>query len=202
MNFCTGCKKHHEGPASICVLCIPKNRAKVAAYQASNKAFIRSLKEKPCSLCTKSFEWYMMEWDHLDPSKKVVSISNAFRWSRARILAEVAKCRLLCIGCHRVHTSSGVTAGTKKSKNRSARERNHSFVNGVKAVPCQDCDKEFEPLFMDFDHVRGRKAIGISEACHRKWSISKIADEIAKCDIVCCWCHRRRTQSRLMNEAA
>jgi hypothetical protein len=44
---------------------------------------------------------------------------------------------------------------------------------------------------MDFDHVRGEKLFGIGPgvASH---GLKALATEIAKCDLVCANCHRRR----------
>jgi hypothetical protein len=202
MKKCPICKRKHEGSYSVCDRCKQKNRDNVRRFCNENKAFIRTLKEKPCDDCGDSFEWFMMEWDHTDPSAKIRNISCAFRWSRKRILEEVTKCRLLCIGCHRLRTMSSIVIGTKLAKNRAARERNKAFVDELKKDSCTDCGRRFPSILMDLDHVSGVKVVPISNACHRKWSHEKILTEVAKCDLVCCWCHRRRTHRRLMDEVA
>ncbi|NGX08832.1 hypothetical protein UI24_16625 [Mycobacteroides franklinii] len=56
---------------------------------------------KVCVKCGSSSD---LELDHIDPRLK---ISNSiWTWSWERILAEVAKCQVLCEGCHRVKTRS------------------------------------------------------------------------------------------------
>jgi hypothetical protein len=60
------------------------------------------------------------------------------------------------------------------------------------AHPCVDCG-ETDPLVLDFDHVRGDK---VGEICilvgnRRPWPL--IEAEIAKCDVRCANCHRRKT---------
>ena len=56
---------------------------------------------------------------------------------------------------------------------------------------CTDCP-ETDPLVMEFDHVRGNKRSSISRMLrHCLWST--ILTEIAKCEIRCANCHRRRT---------
>ena len=47
-----------------------------------------------------------MEWDHLPGTEKTLVMSNTRRCAhgRARILAEIAKCELVCANCHRERT--------------------------------------------------------------------------------------------------
>ena len=63
------------------------------------------LRSVPCVDCGGSFPQCAMDFDHRDPTTKVRSvtqmISNA---SIERILAEVAKCDIVCANCHRLRT--------------------------------------------------------------------------------------------------
>lgn len=59
--------------------------------------------------------------------------------------------------------------------------------------PCLDCGTVFPYYVMDFDHVRGVKRANISTMVSRGRSLVTIGREIAKCDLVCANCHRRRT---------
>jgi hypothetical protein len=58
--------------------------------------------------------------------------------------------------------------------------------------PCVDCG-ENNPLLLDFDHRESATKLGnIGELSHRRgWNF--ILAEIAKCDVRCANCHRRRT---------
>lgn len=49
---------------------------------------------------------------------------------------------------------------------------------------------------MDFDHVRGEKFANVSKMVNTCEKLSRIEDEIAKCDLVCSNCHRIRTEKR------
>lgn len=69
-------------------------------------AWLRSLKEgKPCSDCGGLFPYQVMQWDHRPGFKKLGEISVDF-WGRTRdeVLAEIAKCDLVCANCHAVRT--------------------------------------------------------------------------------------------------
>jgi len=60
--------------------------------------------------------------------------------------------------------------------------------------PCADCGKVFAPYIMEFDHVLGEKRFSLGKmANHRREAVEA---ELAKCDLVCCACHRVRTQMR------
>ena len=74
------------------------------------------------------------------------------------------------------------------------RGRNRKLIREAKDVPCVDCGVQYPLCATDFDHVRGKKLFGLSEAS--SYSLQKVKDEIAKCDIVCANCHRVRTHKR------
>lgn len=77
---------------------------------------------------------------------------------------------------------------------QKARRRNQQYVRDYLAVhPCMDCGKIFHHSAMDFDHVRGRKVMNVSQMAARSYSLDRIVDEIAKCDVRCANCHRVRT---------
>ena len=46
-----------------------------------------------------------LQFHHADPTQKEIGVSDAVRrgWSRKRILAELAKCEVLCANCHAKH---------------------------------------------------------------------------------------------------
>lgn len=85
---------------------------------------------------------------------------------------------------------------TRMSRRRREREAIISiFVWKLKASSngCIDCG-ERDPIVLDFDHKNGiTKLFTISSARAKLLSLEKIKAEIAKCDIRCSNCHRRRT---------
>lgn len=60
--------------------------------------------------------------------------------------------------------------------------------------PCVDCG-ETDPLVLEFDHLRD-KCFNIGTGL-RTYTWHAIVDEIAKCEVVCANCHRRRTARTL-----
>ena len=63
--------------------------------------------------------------------------------------------------------------------------------------PCVDCG-EPDPVVLDFDHVRGDKVMPITKCIgQHNWSWKRLQTEIAKCDVRCSNCHRRKTAKQL-----
>jgi hypothetical protein len=84
-----------------------------------------------------------------------------------------------------------------KASVKRSRERNYSYVNEIKeTTPCADCDKHFDAVCMDFDHVRGEKVKDIAKMTNACCTLEAIQEEIDKCDLVCANCHRIRTRDR------
>ena len=59
--------------------------------------------------------------------------------------------------------------------------------------PCVDCG-EADPTTLEFDHRKGvDKVMCVSDMRRRRLSLDRIKAEIAKCDVRCANCHRRKT---------
>lgn len=60
-----------------------------------------------CQVCPENY-WQCLDFHHLDPSKKDLSISEgAYQVGKAKLLAELEKCVVLCKNCHtKVHGST------------------------------------------------------------------------------------------------
>ncbi len=66
-----------------------------------------------------------------------------------------------------------------------------------KSKPCIDCGKRYHQSLMEFDHRPGEIKLFSVNLGSTKRVTEKVLDEIAKCDLVCCLCHRVRTWNRL-----
>jgi hypothetical protein len=68
------------------------------------RALIRTAKEKPCADCGVQYPYFVMDFDHRDPSQKVACI-NVLAWcSEQALREEIAKCDVVCANCHRMRT--------------------------------------------------------------------------------------------------
>lgn len=76
--------------------------------ERSRKAWLVSLKAgKSCTDCGRVFPHQVMQWDHRPGTEKLGEISGSFKTrTREEILAEIAKCDLVCTNCHAMRTFS------------------------------------------------------------------------------------------------
>lgn len=127
MKTCTKCKqtkpldkfyyasKNVDGRQSWCKQCSTEGRL---AYYAANPTIEAQKKQvaqkkrrnwytelkqgKPCVHCGGVFHPAAMHWHHL--GDKVATVSSLNTHSRRTVLAEIAKCELVCANCHAVLT--------------------------------------------------------------------------------------------------
>jgi 5-methylcytosine-specific restriction endonuclease McrA len=57
--------------------------------------------------------------------------------------------------------------------------------------PCVACG-ETDPVVLEFDHIKGKEA-AIAELVYRNAPLSRLQEEIEKCQVLCCNCHKRKT---------
>lgn len=57
---------------------------------------------------------------------------------------------------------------------------------------CVDCGEK-DPVLLEPDHVRGKKKHGVGSMIRAARAWSEIEEELAKCDIRCVSCHRKKT---------
>lgn len=71
-------------------------------------------------------------------------------------------------------------------------ERNRrSILDYLRCHPCLDCG-EPDPVVLEFDHV-GQKHRDLSTMVSHGYSWRRIRQEIARCEVRCANCHRRKT---------
>lgn len=175
-----------------------ENRDQLLGYYrdkgAAHRAFVDRLKEgKPCLDCGRVFAPYVMEYDHVRGTKRY-GIGQMAHHRRELVLAEIAKCELVCCACHRVRSHA-----RRKLPKTPRLVRFHAWIREMKTKPCRDCGEVQPPEAMDFDHVHGEKVAGIAQMW--SWGRDKVLAEVAKCELVCANCHRERTV-QTMREAA
>ena len=81
----------------------------------------------------------------------------------------------------------------RQRKKAMVEERIEFLVAYLREHPCVDCG-ESDPIVLEFDHLRDKKFPISKGLTDRNWN--DVLDEIAKCEVVCANCHRRRTAKR------
>jgi hypothetical protein len=181
--------------------------ARFRVRQAGMVELLRDLRRVPCADCGGQFKPYQMDFDHRDPSAKSFTIMSGrvMLMPTAKVLAEVEKCDVVCVNCHRVRSRAQHRArlatgrpgiSPRLEEKRAVWRRQAALLDRLRDVPCADCGSRFPPCSMDFDHrdparKRSRVPALIGRAGDRR-----ILAEVAKCDIVCANCHRTRTEKR------
>ena len=88
----------------------------------------------------------------------------------------------------------------KKKHVKNVRERRDKVVeesrqfvwNYLSSHPCVDCG-ESNPVVLEFDYVRGRKKMIVSQLVQHGYGIKAIKKEIVKCEVRCSNCHKKKT---------
>ncbi len=70
------------------------------------------------------------------------------------------------------------------------------FFTFLSQQKCQDCG-ERDMIVLEFDHIGSDKEYNVSAMLQIGLGWNRIKTEIAKCEVVCCNCHRRRTHARM-----
>lgn len=180
--------------------------SRVRARRAQTVVFLRDVRRRPCQDCGGSFEPHQMDFDHRDPEEKTFRVTSgaAMLRSRQALLAEIAKCDIVCANCHRLRTQrrhaerrpASRGSSVYLARKRAAWRAHAELLNRLRHVPCADCARSFPPCAMDFDHRRGvTKRVAVTRMIGRA-GVEAILEEVAKCDIVCANCHRLRTFTR------
>ena len=113
----SGPKKGYQHPQGYCKECTKKDQAlRIKKNPEQHAKYVKTcvekltrlkieLKDKPCADCRKKYPPYVMDFDHREGEEKSFLISKyAGRVSRKRLLAEAAKCDVVCANCHRERT--------------------------------------------------------------------------------------------------
>ena len=85
-------------------------RVKMSAknFRLSRREFIDDLKDKPCADCGQEFPPECMDFDHRPDEVKVCNVATLHSRRKDLILAEVAKCDVVCANCHRIRSKKRV----------------------------------------------------------------------------------------------
>lgn len=133
-----------------------------------------------CEDCGYGVTIAALEFHHRDSKTKEFGVGN-FNGSWERLVAEAAKCDLVCANCHRRrHNYQGTVAA------RGKKARAIELMGGK----CGGCADVVPDSLFEFHHWDSReKKFGISrDGLSRPWEA--IAEELLKCVMLCANCHR------------
>ncbi len=82
-------------------------------------------------------------------------------------------------------------ARSRERTPRITKENQRWVTQYLETHPCVDCGEK-DRIVLEFDHVRDVKAGNISTMCYGS-GLNKVKEEVAKCEVRCANCHRRRT---------
>jgi hypothetical protein len=69
------------------------------------RELLRAAKDKPCADCGIKYPYYVMDLDHREGQEKCGVVARFLkRHSKQALLAEIAKCDVVCANCHRERT--------------------------------------------------------------------------------------------------
>jgi formate-dependent nitrite reductase cytochrome c552 subunit len=191
--------------------------ARVTQRHRATVAWLRELRTIPCLDCGGTFAPYAMEFDHRDPTTKLFALtsSRAMLKPREQLLAEIAKCDIVCSNCHQARTYAAFMMGTlrpasftpraiggtpeqRRCREKWARTRSEQadLLRAFRLSPCFDCGGVFDWFVMEFDHRDAtQKCANVPQMAGRA-SLRRLLEELEKCDIVCSNCHCVRTYAR------
>jgi len=104
-----------------------------------------------------------------------------------------------CRACAKAWYAANRKTHVQKVRQRNLKHRAELYkflAEYLRENPCIDCG-ETDIRVLEFDHRPGEQKLKmISALVAEPASLPKLLREIAKCDVVCANCHRRRTSTR------
>jgi thymidine kinase len=82
-----------------------RGREKWNRTRSEQSDLLRAFRQSPCFDCQRSFDWFVMEFDHRERTRKTADVTRlSGNASLMRLLEEIEKCDIVCSNCHRVRT--------------------------------------------------------------------------------------------------
>jgi hypothetical protein len=131
-------------------------------------------------------------------------IQKASKWIKSdRPKSRCRKCESIVVEESRQKTKLTNPEKFRKKQNKTIEynytltQRNLAYVHRYlqRFGKCVDCGITDDRV-LEFDHIQGEKIDGVVRLASQLASISRIKDEIRKCEIRCCNCHRIKTQQQ------
>lgn len=176
---------------------LERSRQNTNDKRAARIRWFQELKTNiPCVDCNQIYEPYCMDYDHIiERGIKINEVSRMVLDNTPKdvILAEIAKCDLVCLLCHNRRTKKRFDdnlGGNRKY--RPPVKRNIAIINTFKTQSCVICNQQYEHFNMQIDHLDPiTKLYDVCQLKSRKVEI--LNAELAKCQVLCALCHRRKS---------
>lgn len=109
----------------------------------------------------------------------------------------------ICRECHKKSSKDHYGKNKTQHKNtvyqaklENIRILKEYSIKHLSSHPCVDCG-EPDIVVLEYDHVRGVKRANISFMIQHSYSLDSLIEEIAKCDVRCANCHKRKSAKQL-----
>lgn len=77
-----------------------KKRQWLRAKRDRRKELIRAAKSRPCADCGIQYPYWVMQFHHKKDKSFTISKHDSANRNIGRVLAEIAKCDVVCANCH------------------------------------------------------------------------------------------------------
>lgn len=169
-----------------------------SAFSYKNKA--KGTRQSKCKACSAT---YSSQWHDKNKSECRECGQSKYRHDFAFKNKERGT-KTICKQCFNLLRNEAYAALPPEERKAAAKakrdrskvskpERQRRLLDYLKTHPCVDCG-ETDPVVLEFDHVRGDKVATVYTLALRHlrtWGV--VEEEIAKCDVRCVKCHRKRT---------
>ena len=155
----------------VCLLC--HNRRTQNRFGFSNRKYpphvlrnidiINKAKSKPCECCGKQYEWFNMQFDHVDSHAKAANISQLKSAKVSRLLAEISKCNVICALCHRKKSLSEQLDGYYPQARHKIYLIGKCFVDIDNHT--KECSNCHDILSFDEFHAHKNSKLGLNSQC-------------------------------------
>ena len=175
------------------------NQAKRVRRVAARELIARHLSRSPCVDCGEP-DPVVLEFDHLHEKRADLTRLVTEGFSAEVLTSEIRACEVVCVNCHRKRTARRAGwlridpdwRGKLQRTRLPGEARNIAFAyEHLMNSGCVDCG-EWRLCVLDFDHVGG-KDVSVMVLAHSGYGLARLQAEIAKCEVRCANCHRRRT---------